>query len=106
MFEPTFGRCKIQNHSSTFSQDVYPGEGTFQHYSPEWLNENFELECFGYLTKNRAFQIFRFCVSSFVTKKLYVDPRKTLFLGWDELASLGLRAVSQRLNTTVTNFDI
>ena len=102
MFELTFGRRKKQKKSGAFFQNFILEKGRLKAAIQIGWTKNFEITLFGYLTKKLAIRIFLFSALPSCTRETACGPKKTLFLGWDELGPLGLRGISPKLNVTAT----
>ena len=64
---------------------------------PKGSTENFEMMFFGYLIKNGVTQRSLFWAIQFGARNITIKSKTTLFLGWNELGSLGLRGISPTL---------
>ena len=80
VFEWTFGRCKKFKTDHVLSSRSFIFEKRRSGAAIQnGLTNNFAITFFGYLTKNLAIKIFCFRIFSFMTEKLYLDPKNIVF---------------------------
>ena len=95
----------ISSKTFVLKNDFYPWKGGVGGAIQNGSTKNIKMKFFGYLTKNIALGIFVFRFSV-LCQRTVRGIKRTLFLGWDELGSLGLRGISRTLNTIAKNPEL
>ena len=89
--------CTPSRGHAEYLSDFHLGEGNVGTGTSKGSTENFEMMFFGYLIKNGVTQRSLFWAIQFGARNITIKSKTTLFLGWNELGSLGLRGISPTL---------